>query len=136
MAQANKPAELGDPELARKQNRGRFRPDDPRINRAGRLRLATRQAREELPLSGKLMTLFVPERHLGQYLTCHDGPWLVNLPKDFRIVAARLDCTRLGVVLTMRSEQFAPVQAGEPIPEFQGSYRTMKDEWESLLRKK
>ncbi len=108
---------------------------DPRINRAGRPKLASRLAREGQPLSGKLMSLFVPAKHLRKYLTGRDGPWLKNLPRDFHFAGIGLDRARVGFVVVIGSEEFAAVRAGEPIPEFQGSYWTVEEYTDSLLQK-
>src|SRR5690242_8849997 len=77
-----------------KHNRGWFRPGDPRINRSGRPSEARAAARREQPLSGKLMTLLIPESHLRQYLTGRDAPWLKNLPRDFQLIDLYLDRAR------------------------------------------
>lgn len=115
--------ELAD--AAEPANRGWFRAGDPRINRAGRpkgAQQAAQRARAGKPLCGRLMTLFVPEQDFQTYLTRRNGPWLTNLPDDFRIVAVDFDLERRGVVVTIHSEQFAAVPAGEPIPVLQACY--------------
>lgn len=109
--------------------RGRFRPGDPRINRAGRPKGADRAARQAIkgqPLSGRLMTVLIPEADLRQSLTNDKHVWLVNLPSDFRLVAFALDPARAGVIVTIHSETFAAVSPGEPIPEMAPSYNGLK----------
>ena len=56
--------------------------------------------------------------HLNRQLTGDRPlPWVSNLPHGFRVVACTVDPTRQGLVLTLYSETFPVVPAGEPIPE-------------------
>jgi hypothetical protein len=116
-------------ESGRKGNRGWFAAGDPRINRSGRPK---RQVEVEQgvpaakPVSGPIMTLFVPESDLRSYIAGRAAPWVVNLPHDFRIVGVDLDSRRAGFVLTIRSPYFAIVEAGAPIPEIRPSYHGLK----------
>lgn len=119
---------VSDPGPATKHNRGWFRASDPRINRSGRPKgpeLAARRARAGQPLSGRLMRLFVPESDYRQALTGLKHPWVVNLPRDFTFVAAALDPSRNGFVLTIHSNEFGVVEEGDAIPEFQPSYHNL-----------
>ncbi len=116
-------------EPASKRNRGSFQPGDPRINRTGRPKgadAAAQQAKAGRPLCGRIKTLFIPDSHLRARLAHPKAPWIINLPDSFRVVACDLDRARNGLVLTIYSDGFAAVQAGEPIPEFRPDYCGLK----------
>lgn len=107
-------------------NRGWFQAGDQRINREGRPR-GSKAPTENLVVdraarTDRLMTLFVPERDLALRLSKPQGPWLVNLPTDFQIVACRLDAARNCLVVTIRSPEFPRVAKGAAIPEFEPKY--------------
>jgi hypothetical protein len=111
-------------------NRGWFRRGDPRINRRGRPRngvtAAPRQQTEKKPLSGQLKRLSVPVSDLRVRLAREKGPWMVNLPNDFRIVALELDPVQQMIVLTIHSQVFQAVQEDEEIPWFSPEYHGLK----------
>ena len=112
-----------------KRNRGSFQPGDPRINRAGRPKGAealARRAKAGRPLGGPIKILVVPLSHFRARLADPRGTWVINLPGDWRIVACELDLSRSELLLTIYSEWFAVVQAGEPIPEFRPEYNGLK----------
>jgi len=110
-----------------KSNAGRFQPGDRRINREGRPRGSRKAACEDgsppadcAPRADRVMLLVVPERRLAHRLSRAKGFWFVNLAEDYEIVACRLDASK-GVVFTIRSQTFARVARGAPIPEFAAS---------------
>jgi hypothetical protein len=117
------------PAPAARSNRGWFGPGDRRINREGRPRGSKAAAvPEDRPAQrrsrvDRLKLLFVSERVLACCLTQKQAPWLVNMPTDFRVVECRVDESRGGVVLTIRSGEFPRVARGAPIPEFEPAYR-------------
>src|SRR5260370_33020944 len=105
-----------------KRNRGWFQPGDRRINREGRPRGSKAGAEEEAapadraPCADRLKVLFVPGPDLAHRLSHGDGPWIVNLPEYFEIVACRQDAARDGVVLVIRSNAFPRIAQGAVIP--------------------
>jgi hypothetical protein len=123
--QATELAEVPEANSAKVPNHGRFRAGDPRINRRGRPRSAAVAARRALAaqlISGKIMRLFVPGADLRTCLTRWDHPKIINLPSDYKIRDIALDRPRRQIVLTISSERFEVVQAGDPIPEFEPVY--------------
>jgi hypothetical protein len=127
--QANGQALAGDPQAVRKRNRGWFQPGDGRINRMGRPRgpeRAARRAQAGKPVCGRVRILFVPDDDLRRSLSSNLHPWLINLPKDFRIVAVDRDPNRKGFVMTIYSENFREIGEGEQIPEFKPAYNGLK----------
>ena len=104
-----------------KRNAGQFAKGDRRINRNGRpkgLAAALQRARAGKPQSGCLQTLFVPLSHFLAQIGKAQSPWVPNLPLQFEIVDAHMDPHRGGLVLTLYSESFRDVKAGEEVPEF------------------
>jgi hypothetical protein len=63
------------------------------------------------------MRIFVTERRVAHRLTSPEGPWIGNIPRDFRIVDCRLDSARGGIVFIIRSKKFSRVARGAQIPE-------------------
>jgi hypothetical protein len=71
----------------------------------------------------RVQRLFVPEQRLTQGLVGEHWLRITNLPADcMRIVASEGDPARRGVWLTIASELFEPVSAGQPIPEFRAEW--------------
>jgi hypothetical protein len=71
----------------------------------------------------RVKRLFVPEQRLTQCLIGRHWLRITNLPADcMRIVASEGDPARQGVWLTIASELFEPVAAGQPIPEFRAEW--------------
>jgi hypothetical protein len=71
----------------------------------------------------RVKTLFVPEAHLRMHLTGDRPlPWVMNLPRDFVVLASAVDRGRKGLVLTLYSGAFDVVAEGEPIPELAPKY--------------
>src|SRR5262249_4701348 len=130
------------------RNRGQFRPGDARINRLGRglKRVPSLEervkawdgrgpcptcARTPPPKTGGIATVFVQEERLrlslcGTY--CSDSYW-TDLPDDARIIAIEPVPTRAGFVLTFYSERFAPVLAGQPVPELAWQLPGQQSKW-------
>jgi hypothetical protein len=98
-------------------NRGRFKPGDARINRAGRPKgkkaAATADPHDIAPATDRLARVFVPWKRLGL-------AWLASLPADAQLVGARADLARGGVCLMLRSKDFARVARGTAVPEMEG----------------
>jgi hypothetical protein len=59
---------------------------------------------------------------------CGDSYWL-DLPDDARIIAFEPIPDRAGFILTFYSERFAPVLAGQPIPELVWQLPGNRSQW-------
>jgi hypothetical protein len=72
----------------------------------------------------RVKRLFVPGPLLAQCLSGGHGLRVANLTADcMRIVASEADVGREGVWLTIASELFDPVPAGQPVPEFRAAWQ-------------
>src|SRR5436309_3126450 len=94
---------------APRRNRGWFGKGDGRINRGGRPRKprplppGTNPA-DVAARADRVQRLVLPAGELAGRLAYERGFWLINLPSDVEIVAARVDAGR--VVFVIRSEYF------------------------------
>ncbi len=62
--------------------------------------------------------MFVPGRLLLAHLKGYNGAsWIKNLPQDVRIGGGNTEPSRDGVIFTIHSGTFPPVDDGEVIPE-------------------
>jgi hypothetical protein len=129
------------------RNRGQFRPGDARINRLGRglkrvPSLAERVkawdrrgpcpacAQTPPPKTGRIATLFANEERLRRALSSgYQDSYSLDLPDDARIIAFEPALARAGFVLTLYSERFTPVQAGQPIPELAWQLPGQQSKW-------
>src|SRR5262245_51072119 len=87
-------ADVPAPEPARNCNRGWFQPGDRRINREGRPRgskVTMATSADLAARADRLQLLFLPERDVSYRLTAKLAFFVVNLPRDYEIVATRLD---------------------------------------------
>ncbi len=113
------------PAAMRKPNRGWFRPKDPRINLAGRPKDPAKDPppeghpgdRAEKP--GRLKLLVVSRRWLASWLEQLKSPYVLNLPRDHRIISARLDGATDSLILHITSEEFETIPRGSLIPKFE-----------------
>jgi hypothetical protein len=119
--QVEKPADGSVTEPVPRTNPGRFRRGDPRINREGRPRgrkAASEQGVpvvDQAPFADRLMLLTLPQQDFVGRLAGRNAIPIRNLPPDAEIVVSRV-CPTRGVVLVVRSQTFARVAKGTPIP--------------------
>ncbi len=68
--------------------------------------------------------MLVHWNYILRALECGTGPpvTLANLPSDYKVVAGAVDLVREGLILIVRSNTFAPVGGGDPIPEIKAEY--------------
>jgi hypothetical protein len=71
------------------------------------------------------MKVLMRLQDLEQALISRRHPWIVNLPGDFSVVGVATDLTRQAAVVTIHSEQFPVLKAGERIPEFRSMYNVL-----------
>jgi hypothetical protein len=70
----------------------------------------------------RIRKVFVSAQHFLWRLTGDGAAWVSNLPRDAYVVGCEKDPSRDGIVLTLHSDEFPPVAAGEAIPELTALY--------------